>query len=161
MKMQRERDIVFIGVLIIISLFCLFQSLLLVREYPAIDSAAVFPLLTSVCMLFFSGMAMINTIRKKPEKAEGEDEEEPSKNRLWEAIQAEIPLNALVLGAAVAVYVFLLNYVGFYISSAIFLIGTIGYLSKWKKMGRTVLFTVISLAIIYVVIERIFNVLLP
>lgn len=153
------REYFFCILIFILSLLAFIGSVALFRSYPDPDSAAVFPTVTNGVMAVTSFIAIFEVRKKCPELTEAEKNWKG--NVVIAAIQEELPLNSAVLGLAAILYAVLLNFVGFYVSTALIMIGSITFLRKGQKVKQTLLVTAGSLVVIYIVVEKIFQIMLP
>ena len=132
------------------------QSLLLFKKDPTLTGYASFPLLVSSLLLLLTIVDLIGKFKVKSATAGL-----PFKERVIKTLKYALPADTLILlGMSVVYYVLLLLGVGFLISSAIFLMGSMCYMIP-KSIVKNAIFTVILLAAIYLIFTVLFRVSLP
>lgn len=160
-KTFKMREYFFCILLFVLSLIGFLVSVALLRDHPKPDSAAVFPVMTTGIMMLTSFLAIFQIRKNCPELTEEEKRMEFGGSRIVAALKEEMPLNSLVLAVSAILYAVILNMVGFYVSTGLFMVGTITFLRRGKKIKQTLIITLISLVVIFVVVEKIFQIMLP
>lgn len=160
-KTFKIREYFFCILVFVLSLIGFLVSVALFREHPEPDSAAVFPTVTTGIMMLTSFIAVLQVRKNCPELTEEEKKADFGGNKVIAAIKEEMPLNSFVLAVSAIAYAVLLNVVGFYVSTALFMAGTITFLRRGKKIKQTLIVTAVSLVVIFLVVEKIFQIMLP
>ena len=114
-------------------------------------------------MLILSAAALIGSLQiylKRPGLAEA-GTYPLLMSALLAALKAEFPARTVFLGACMLGYGVLFHFVGFYISTAVFMIVTMLGLYRGKKVKLTLIVTAVTLVCVYVIIQKIFNIPLP
>lgn len=151
MLKQLHHD-VYAGVIILVtSLFFIVQA----KGFP--ERAALFPYLILGLFIFFAILLLINGFRKTTMRAKAidvpaaDDEEQLSFNMI------KMPVLILV---TVTIYVILINVLGFFVSTAIFMIGILFALGM-KSLKAYFLTIVFTLLFIYLLFVKLLHVFLP
>ena len=148
-KMVSVLFIVFAGVF-------LWQSLGLYQDDPSLTGPSIFPLSVSAFLLLMGIIDLIQNIRKGSSQNKGNFFEQ-AKN----TIQYLLPKNGLVfLGMSIAYLLMLALGIGFIISSCVFLMCSMCYLIP-KQIAKNAMYTVLCVAILYIIFKVIFKVFLP
>ncbi|SHO54946.1 tripartite tricarboxylate transporter TctB family protein [Vibrio quintilis] len=147
-RTRRPGELVFNGLLVIISLFLVYQSSL-ISGFTSWSSPGFFPVLASLIMLLSSVFSFVRGCRMSS----------PTLPVLsfWRRV---LPRQVMIMMLAVVIFAFALSEIGFLPASFIFLLVTIRlfYSKNWLK---TLFITIVSLAIIYLIFRGIFQVILP
>lgn len=163
-KTDRVRSYLVIGLMLILSTAALFGSIQIYQKRPGLAEAGAYPLLMSGLMVFCMVSALLEARRLGQAKRTEEDDAEESMSlgqALLAALKAEFPARTVFLGGCILGYGVLFHFVGFYISTAVFMMVTMLGLYKGKKVKLTLAVTAITLVCIYVIIQKIFNIPLP
>lgn len=162
-KTDRTRSYMMILFMLIISVAALIGSLQIFMKRPGLADAGMYPLLMSGLMVLTMIGALLEAYRwAKKAKKDGEAEEETEKgNAILAALKKEFPARTVFLGACMLGYGILFHFVGFYISTALFMLVSMLGLYHGKKVKMTIFVTALTLVCVYVIIEKIFNIPLP
>ncbi len=127
------------------------------RRGPRIASAAAVPLFVSALWVIMSIWTVIENFKLTTPltKIQG------IKNKIIEAIKYAMPLNVLIMLAAIVVYcASLIIGVSFYISTSVFLYFSMCYLMR-KDYIKNILWTAVVMAFIVLVFRLLFSVVFP
>ena len=163
-KTDRVRSYLVIGLMLILSLAALAGSLQIYLKRPGLAEAGTYPLLMSGLMVLCMVSALMEARRLGRAKRTQEDEAEESLSlgqALLAALKAEFPARTVFLGACMLGYGILFHFVGFYISTAVFMVVTMLGLYRGKKVKLTLIVTAVTLVCVYVIIQKIFKIPLP
>lgn len=162
-KTDRIRSYLVIGLMLILSAAALIGSLQIYLKRPGLAEAGTYPLLMSALMVVCMAGALMEVRRlSRAERKEDEAEESlPLGKALLAALKAEFPARTVFLGACMLGYGVLFHFVGFYISTAVFMMVTMLGLYRGKKVKLTLIVTAVTLVCVYVIIQKIFNIPLP
>lgn len=163
-KTDRVRSYLVIGLMLILSAAALFGSLQIYLKRPGLAEAGTYPLLMSALMVVCMAGALLEVRRLSRAERKEEDGAEESlspEQALLAALKAEFPARTVFLGACMLGYGVLFHFVGFYISTAVFMIVTMLGLYRGKKVKLTLIVTAVTLVCVYVIIQKIFNIPLP
>lgn len=143
---RRPGELVFNIALFLFSLFLLYTAYT-ISGFEALSAPGAIPMATTAIMVLTAGLSLMQTLRKPAQTSE----------KLERDI---IPLPVIVTIGAVVVYALLLQPLGFLPTSALFLFGL-----TWFLSGRGPLFSLlvslVTVALIYLIFRLIFNVLMP
>ncbi|WP_434311057.1 tripartite tricarboxylate transporter TctB family protein [Hominifimenecus sp. rT4P-3] len=162
-KTDRTRSYMMILFMLIISVAALIGSLQIFMKRPGLADAGMYPLLMSGLMVLTMIGALLEAYRwaKKAKKDSKAEEETEKGNTILAALKAEFPARTVFLGACMLGYGILFHFVGFYISTALFMLVSMLGLYRGKKVKMTIFVTALTLVCVYVIIEKIFNIPLP
>ncbi len=155
-KKVRQRlpgEIVFVLLLCAISLFLLWASYD-VSGFKSLTSAGMFPMIASAVMVACMGVVLVQTLRSKAEPAEAG---ESSTGHFMRRVAPKVILLAAVV---IAVYMALMEQLGFLVSSYLFLVVAMQVLGS-KRIGLNLVVSALVLAAIYAVFQTAFSVILP
>lgn len=142
--------LIFALILVVASLILAHQAWS-IAGFSSLSSAGVFPMLATGTMLVSGVIVAIQTARQKPAAEPG-----GRKTFLAEVIAPRI----LLFAALIIAYMLLLQPLGFVLSSFLFTFAGIAYL--WRGgLLRTLLTSVVAVAVIYVLFRYVFVVVLP
>lgn len=146
-------ELVFSMLLIVFSLFMLWQAYS-ISKFESFTSAGAFPMFAAAVMLLSGLKAATETVRLTPlPGAEGES--------AWRQFVRQLTPGMLVqFVLAIAAYMFLLERLGFVISSYLFLVVSMRLLGS-RKWVLNIWVSALSLALVYLVFKTIFSVVLP
>ena len=153
---ERVFSFLFLGV----SLWLLYQSIQMLKKAPEITSFGAMPFALSVIMI----VCMLYVIFVEDFKAITENAGDTFLEKVRSALHYVLPLDVVVFLLLLVTYIgMLLVGAGFLVSSALFMLATMTYLmpKDLKTIKNNVLFTLLLLAIIYIVFQLIFKVTLP
>lgn len=151
MLKQLHHD-VYAGVVILVtSLFFLVQA----KEFP--ERAALFPYLILALFLFFAVLLLITGFRKTAMRKK--DIEVPTADDEESLTIGMIKMPLLIL-VTVTAYVVLINFLGFFVSTALFMVGIL-YMLKLKSLKTYVLTILFTLLFIYLLFVKLLHVFLP
>lgn len=156
MHLLRRRlpgELVFAMLLIVFSLFMLWQAYA-ISQFTSITSAGAFPMFVALVMLISGLKAASETVKLTPEPgAEGES--------VWQQFVRQItPAMLVQFVIAISVYMFILERAGFVLSSYVFLVVSMWLLGS-RKLFLNLWVSALSLAVVYVIFQTIFAVVLP
>lgn len=156
MSTQRERrpgEIAFTIALLAGSLFMLWQAYGISR-FESITSAGVFPMIATLTMVVTGGLILRHSLRSP--LAPDASGRTPVQRFAHELTPAAI----VTFTAAIAVYMGLLERLGFVASSYLFLVIGMRLLGS-RRWGLNLLVSALALAAIYLVFRTAFSVVLP
>lgn len=145
-NLRRPGELVFAIVLLIASLALLWNAYG-ISGFTALSGAGAIPMATSFVMALTAGIVVLKTARLPLDRAET-------------VARDILPGVVLIFAAFLVAYGFLLRPLGFLPTSALFLIGTIKILSG-RGWGWTILVSVGSLFVIWLIFRIVFTVLMP
>lgn len=161
-KTDRTRSYLMIFFMLIISAAALIGSIKIYVKRPGLADAGMYPLLMSILMVISMIGALLETRRlSKEAKKEAKEEEKSEGNSILAALKAEFPARTVFLGACMLGYGVLFHFIGFYLSTGLFMLVSMLGLYRGKKVKMIVCVTAITLACIYLIIEKVFNIPLP
>lgn len=146
----------FVVVLGVFSLLCLIASVRLFVTAPTLNGEGTVPLITSVILVLMS-IIMLVEIRGCPR---GFEKGAALGTKACELFQYLFPGKVGIIVIYCLVYAVVLNFLGFAVSTLIFLAGSMITLNREHKV-RSVLVSVITLACIMILFQYIFKVQLP
>lgn len=150
-KRQGERG--FSLFLLMFSVTAFWQSYA-ISGFTGLSTPGVFPMLASATMIVAAVCILFQNLRQTvghPTKGSLKDEG---------FIQAVLPLRFVVMLLLITGYVIAMPAIGFLFSSAVFLFLSFSYL--WRKsLVNSLLITVVSVALVYLVFRKLFQVVLP
>lgn len=145
-------ELTFMVLIVLFSAFMLWASFNISR-FESISSAGVFPMVCAGAMVVTGLMSLVKTARAKL-TLEGNE-------TLWQQFVRRLAPPQLVLFALlIATYMFLLERIGFLLSSYLFLVLSMQLLGS-RRTGLNFLVSLVMLAAIYVVFQTAFSVVLP
>lgn len=146
-------ELLFSMLLIVFSLFMLWQAYS-ISKFESFTSAGSFPMFAAAVMLLSGLIAAGETVKLTPlPGAEGES--------VWRQFVRQITPGMLVqFVLTIAAYMFLLERLGFVISSYLFLVVSMRLLGS-RKWVLNIWVSALSLAVVYLVFKTIFSVVLP
>ena len=154
-KLQKGERI-FLWLMVVFSLFWLWQSMLVLLKDVGIATGGAFPVACSSIMLIMSLLSLWE-IRKKEN---GCDKELPLFTKIKETIGWLVPARVAIMMVLVLAYALLLKPIGFILSTFLFL--SAGMISlHTKKPWKSILVSACMVAAIYVIFQLIFKVRLP
>lgn len=146
-------ELVFTGLLLVFSVFMLWQAYS-ISKFESITSAGSFPMFATAVMVIAALVIVGQTARAQPLPPEGGES-------LAKQFARQITPQVLVsFTLAIAIYMVLLDAIGFLPASYLFLV-----VSMWLLGGRRIVLNLVvsalSLAAIYVIFQTVFSVVLP
>ena len=156
MNVHRERrpgELVFTLLLLLGSLYMLWEAYG-ISKFESITSAGVFPMVTTAVMVVTAGLALVATLRS-PLRHDGEGRSLPQR-----FLREITPGVLLGFTAAIALYMGLLERLGFLLSSYLFLVAGMALLGS-RRWVLNLLVSAACLAGIYLVFRMAFSVVLP
>lgn len=150
---------VFSLVLLIVGLIALGLSLELWSRMsePKIASAAALPLFVSILWVLMALLTVLENIKLKTPLSGIKNLGE----KAWKGLQYAFPMDVLIMLVAIVVYcVALVLGINFYISTGLFLYGTMCYLLR-KDFLKNILWTALVMAFIVLVFRMLFGVVFP
>ncbi len=138
---------------VVISIVALvFGALLLIEIHGYPDDVKMFPRLFLILFMIFMGITLVNGIRKTlaPEKYDASE---------WWA-RLDVTRNPILTAVMIVVYVALIGILGFYISTAIYMLVSM-YVFGSKKWIVNLVVTASLLVFCFVLFEKLLSVTLP
>lgn len=142
--------------------FFLFSFSIKLTNIDKMVGSRAFPQIVTVLMMILSAWLIISSIynNRKGIKAEQDDKEGDRENR-----DGPKPnyINTVLVFACLAIYIFLLDKLGFIIATILYLFSQMYVLEteSKKKIGKYVVISVITTFIIYFVFTKRFSLVLP
>ncbi len=153
LRERRPGEIVFMTLLLAGSLFMLWQAYG-ISKFESITSAGVFPMLATLTLVVTGCLILRDTLRSRLAA-------DASGRTLAQRFARELaPPAVIAFTAAIAVYMGLLDRLGFIVSSYLFLVFGMRLLGS-RRWGLNLLVSALSLAAIYLVFRTAFSVVLP
>lgn len=146
----------FVVVLGVFSLICLIASMRLFMTAPTLNGEGTVPLITSVILILMS-VIMLVEVRGCPR---GFEKGMALGTKVRDLFRFLFPGKVGIITLYCIVYAVILNFLGFAISTLVFLAGSMITLNREQKV-RSVLVSVITLACIIILFQYIFKVQLP
>lgn len=146
----------FVVILGIIGLICFVASLKIFVTAPALNGEGTVPLITSIILLAMSGV-MIFEVRGNPK---GFEKGTALAAKVRELLQFLFPGKVGIIVVYCIAYGVVLNFLGFTVSTTVFLVGSMITLNREKKL-RSFLVSAITVACILILFQYIFKVQLP
>jgi len=144
-------------ILLLVSLFFFYQSVLLYRENPGISSCAALPLGVSGFLVVLVLWNVLLNIKKKTPLKEITSLAERARSALGYIFAKDI---VVMIGIIVLYSIALLLGLGFYIATPLFLWGSMCYLLR-KDYIKNLLWMAICMLFIFLVFTLAFSVVLP
>lgn len=146
-------ELVFSMLLIVFSLFMLWQAYS-ISKFESFTSAGAFPMFAAAVMLLSGLIAAGETVKLTPLPGDAGES-------AWRQFVRQITPGMLVqFVLAIAAYMFLLERLGFVLSSYLFLVVSMRLLGS-RKWVLNIWVSALSLALVYLVFKTIFSVVLP
>ena len=147
-KPRRPGELVFITILLLLSLWLFWQSVL-ISGFSGLSTPGVFPMLASGVMI----ISTLSILRETARRA-------PSGGGVARFLNEVTPLRQAVMLGLVAAYVALMPWLGFILASGLFLFVSISFL--WRRSFLlTTAISALALGAIYLVFRIVFQVVLP
>ncbi|WP_413203977.1 tripartite tricarboxylate transporter TctB family protein [Rhodospirillum sp. A1_3_36] len=124
-----------------------------ISGFSGLSTAGVFPMLAAGVMTLAALSVLWSTLRM-PEVEEGQG------RTIGGFLREVFPARQQVMVLMVVVYMLVLPWIGFVLSSSLFLFAGIHYLWR-KRIVITIGLTVVTMAVVYVVFRVVFQVVLP
>lgn len=153
LRERRPGEIVFTILLLAGSLFMLWQAYG-ISKFESITSAGVFPMIATLTMVATGGLILRNTLRCTLAPDAG------GRTLAQRFVHELMPAALVTFTAAIAVYMGLLERLGFVVSSYLFLVVGMRLLGS-RRWGLNLLVSALALAAIYLVFRTAFSVVLP
>lgn len=151
MLKQLHHD-VYAGIVILaVSIYFLVQA----REFP--ERAALFPNLILGLFIFFAILLLINGVRKMALQKRDLDVPAADEEERLTISMIKMPILILVV---VTAYVFLINVLGFFVSTALFMVGIL-YMLQLRSLKMYLLTIIFTLLFIYLLFVKLLHVFLP
>lgn len=127
------------------------------------DSPWLYPMLASGGMLLCSSVAIVKLARRRSDEDDSEAEGSSPSPAFISALGIEVPLTVFVMMAATILYIASISLAGFYPSTFVYLVFSIIFLFDGRREYwlKAVLTSVGTLAVIFCVIEKLFQIRLP
>ena len=146
-KIRIHRDIPACLVIIVIGLLFLGEA----RNYPA--DTARFPAFFAIVMLVLTSVVLVSAIIKSIKMtAQSEDAEE--------AINGNNAKSPLMCALAIGAYALAISYIGFYVSTIIFVI-VFMYLQGYRDIKKAIIIAIIGDIAFYAIFQLVLGVYLP
>ncbi|MFK7890541.1 MAG: tripartite tricarboxylate transporter TctB family protein [Granulosicoccus sp.] len=146
---RRPGELLFSVILLVFSVTAFVQSYA-ISGFAGKTTPGVFPMLASGCMILAALCLLIDVYRKSSAGSP------PAAG----FIATIVPVRHWVLIAMVVFYLVAMPYLGFFLSSGLFLLCAFQYL--WKRpVVITLVLTIVSLLAIYLVFREVFQIVLP
>jgi putative tricarboxylic transport membrane protein len=152
-RQRRPGELVFTLLLLAGSLFMLWEAYGISR-FESITSAGVYPMLAALTMVATAALIVWSTVHTPP--ASGE----PGQTLVQQFVHQLSPAVLVAFTAAIALYMLALQPLGFVISSYVFLVAGMRLLGS-RRWGLNLLVSAACLAVIYLVFQTAFSVVLP
>jgi putative tricarboxylic transport membrane protein len=156
MQSHRRRlpgELIFCLALIVFGLFILWQAYR-ISGFDSISSAGSFPMVAALVMVISAVVALAKTARMP--RSEGE----PGESLPRQFARRLVPGVLVAFTLAIAAYMVLLDPLGFLVSSYLFLVVSMRLLGS-ARWVRNLVVSAVALALIYVVFQTVFSVVLP
>jgi len=140
-----------------VSVFSLLESIRILSLNFKANSPGTLPTFLSILLVILS-VIMIWEARKTIPR--GNEKFDKKSQAVWESIKVEVPKDVTFMLAAIIVYAFAMAKIGFEIATAIFSAGTMTYLTK-GKWRVSLITSIVSVGIIYIIFGVVFKVVLP
>ena len=146
-------ELVFVLIMMLLSLIALWQAWR-ISGLVSWSSPGAVPMFAALVMVVAGAKILRDTRRVQgPDTSTGA----PPASRFFHAIT---PMVVVSLTGLIALYAFALEPLGFLVSSLLFLVAAMFALGE-RRILRTALISVVSLAVIYVIFQTAFSVVLP
>ena len=155
-RLLEKGELGFVVVLGVFSLICLIASMRIFVTAPTLNGEGTVPLITSVVLILMF-LLMLVEMRGCPR---GFEKGVAFGTKARELFAYLFPGKVGVIVLYCVVYAVILNFLGFAVSTLIFLAGSMITLNRERKV-RSVLISVITLACIMILFQFIFKVQLP
>ena len=155
-RILEKGELGFVVVLGVFSLICLIASVRLFVTAPTLNGEGTVPLITSVILVLMS-VIMLAEMRGCPS---GFEKGTALGGKARELFQFLFPGMVGIIIIYCLVYAVILKFLGFAVSTLIFLAGSMITLNRKRKV-RSILISVITLACIMILFQYIFKVRLP
>lgn len=154
---QRWGERSFSLLLVVFSTTAFWQSYT-ISGFTGLATPGVFPMLASATMLISSICILAQSLLQSRELNTAALAAETGQTKVsWQGI---LPQRLLIVVVLITVYIFAMPLLGFLLSSAAFLFLSFSYL--WRKSFlSSLLITVVSVALVYLVFRKLFQVVLP
>lgn len=146
-------ELVFTLLLIAFSLFMLWQAYS-ISKFESLTSAGAFPMFATAVMVVTGLIIAGQTARARPLPLEG------GETPLQQFVRLITPGVVVSFTLTIAIYMALLNVLGFVVSSYAFLVVSMWLLGS-RRWVLNLVVSALSLAAIYVVFQTVFSVVLP
>lgn len=151
-KKRLPGELTFTGLLLLGSLFLLFQSYG-ISGFESITSAGMFPMLSALVMVVTAVLVLRQTLRAKLDRSSGESLTQQFVRQISPAVFVGFTL-------AVVAFMLLLPRLGFVVSAYVFLVMAMRLLGS-QRWWFNLLLSAVVLALIYLVFQTVFSVVLP
>ena len=150
---RRPGELVFVTLLAGFSVAALWQAYL-ISGFTGLSRPGVFPMLAAATMLASGIFILRDTIKTKVARRDN------GITVAGQFIRDVTPLRFIIMLGMVTAYLFTMPWLGFVISSGLFLLASFVYL--WRKsFWVSLLLAIVSLAAVYVIFRIAFQVVLP
>lgn len=146
---RRPGEIIFSIILTVFSVTAFWQSYA-ISGFTGLTTAGVFPMLASLAMIISSLIITKDALAKQPAE----------KSNFSSKINEILPITLIYMILIISAYLLAMPYIGFVLSSALFLF--VSFLLLWKKgVLLSAALAIFALAIIYLIFRTVFQVVLP
>jgi putative tricarboxylic transport membrane protein len=152
-KRRAPGELVFAHLMLLFGLTALWLSWR-ISGFSSWSSPGMLPMLATAAMTGSAFLILVKTLRVKgPDTSPAN----PLSKQFFHQIT---PLPIVLFTAMIIVYMTTLEYLGFIVSSMIYLVGSMIALGD-RRIGRVVVISAVSLAVIYLIFQTAFSVVLP
>ncbi|GAB3185837.1 tripartite tricarboxylate transporter TctB family protein [Hydrogenophaga aquatica] len=145
-------ELSFMALIVAFSTFMLWASYN-ISKFESISSAGAFPMVCAAAMLVTGLMSLVKTARAKLSLEGGE-------TWLQQFVHKLAPPQLVLFAVVIGLYMFLLERLGFLVSSYLFLVCAMQLLGS-RRTVLNMLISALMLAAIYIVFQTAFSVVLP
>ncbi len=146
-------EIVFCMLLASFSLFLVWQAYR-ISGFESLSSAGAFPMFAAAVMLISALLALRQSLRRQPTPRQS------GETLAGQFVREVTPMQLISFTATLAVYMYLLDLLGFLLASYLFLNVSMSLLGS-RRWGLNLLVSALSLAGIYLIFQLAFSVVLP
>lgn len=156
MHTKRSRlpgEIAFTVLLLLFSAFMLWTAYG-ISGFESLTSAGAFPMVVTAVMLITGVLNVVHTLRETPSPAQ------PDESLARRFVRQLTPPVLLGFVLAIALYMLVLDWAGFLLSSYVFLVVSMWLLGS-RRIVLNLVVAALSLAAIHVIFQTVFSVVLP
>ncbi|MGE0349120.1 tripartite tricarboxylate transporter TctB family protein [Hydrogenophaga sp.] len=156
MHTKRSRlpgEIAFTVLLLLFSAFMLWTAYG-ISGFESLTSAGAFPMVVTAVMLITGVLNVVHTLRETPSSAQ------PGESLARRFVRQLTPPVLLGFVLAIALYMLVLDWAGFLLSSYVFLVVSMWLLGS-RRIVLNLVVAALSLAAIHVIFQTVFSVVLP
>lgn len=156
MPPSRQRlpgELSFLVALLLASLFLLWTAYG-ISKFESLTSAGAFPMFATAVMVICAVLILRDAVRAKP--AAGQ----PGESMAAHFVRRLTPPVVVGFTVAIALYMLLLQPLGFLLASYLFLVASMALLGS-RRWGLNLLVSAVALAVVYGIFQTLFSVVLP